>query len=204
MSVANPRVKLSRKLNIALTPKASKYMERRPYPPGEHGPPKVRQRKTSDYQQQLLEKQRLRLQYNIREKQMRNYARQAVRRSGNPADNLVRSLERRLDALVYRSGFARTLPAARQFVSHGHILLNQRKVDIPSCPVAPGDVVSVKPASRNIPGFTAAAEELAAHSVPPYLERLEDGLSARLKYLPVREEVKVLCELPKVIEYYAR
>lgn len=204
MSVANPQVKLSRKLNIALTPKASKYMDRRPYPPGEHGPRKIRRGKESDFKQQLLEKQRLRLQYNIREKQMRNYARKAVRQSGNEADNLVQVLERRLDALVFRSGFARTMPAARQFVSHGHILVNDRKVDIPSCPVTPGDVVSVKPASRKIPTFVSAAEELVARPTPPYLERLEDGLSARLTREPTREEVKVHCEFSKVIEYYAR
>ena len=143
MSVANPQVKLSRKLNIALTPKASKYMERRPYPPGEHGQQKNRRRKVSDYALQLLEKQRLRLQYNLREKQMRNYVRKAIRKSGNAADNLVQALEQRLDALVYRSGFARTLPAARQFVSHGHILVNGRKVDIPSCAINPGDVVAL-------------------------------------------------------------
>lgn len=204
MSVANPQVKLSRKLNIALTPKASKYMERRPYPPGEHGQQKNRRRKVSDYALQLLEKQRLRLQYNLREKQMRNYARKAVRQAGNAADNLVQVLEQRLDALVYRSGFARTLPAARQFVSHGHILVNGRKVDIPSCAISPGDVVAVKPASREIPAFVAAVEELVAHPVPPYCERLEDGLSVRLTRLPTRDEVKVHCEFSKVIEYYAR
>jgi len=204
MSVANPQVKLSRKLNIALTPKASKYMDRRPYPPGEHGPRKIRRGKASDYKQQLLEKQRLRLQYNILEKQMRNYARQAVRKSGNAADNLIQALESRLDAPVYRSGFARTMPAARQFVSHGHIQINGRKADIPSCPVAPGDVVAVKPASRKMPAFVSAAEELVARPAPLYLERLEDGLSARLTCVPTREEVKVHCEFSKVIEYYAR
>ena len=204
MSVANPQVKLSRKLNIALTPKASKYMERRPYPPGEHGPRKIRRGKASDYKQQLLEKQRLRLQYNIREKQMRNYARKAVRKSGNAADNLVQALESRLDALVYRSGFARTMPAARQFVSHGHIQVNGRKVDIPSCPVKPDDVLAVKADSRKIPAFISAAEELVARPAPAYLERLEDGLSARLTRLPTRDEVKVHCEFSKVIEYYAR
>ena len=204
MSAANPQVKLSRKLNIALTPKALKYMERRPYPPGEHGPQKIRHRKASDYKQQLLEKQRLRLQYNIREKQMRNYVRKAVRQAGNVVDNLVRALELRLDALVYRSGFARTLPAARQYVSHGHILVNGRKVDIPSAAIATGDVVAVKPASRNIPAFVSAVEELAARPEPAYLERQADELSVRLTRLPVREEVKVLCEFSKVIEYYAR
>ena len=204
MSHANPQVKLSRKLNLALTPKASKYLDRRPYPPGEHGPKKIRRRKVSDYKMQLLEKQRLRLQYNIREKQMRNYVRKAVRRSGNAADNLVQALEGRLDAMVYRGGFTRTLPAARQFVSHGHILVNGRKVDIPSCAVKPSDVVSVKPASRKIPAFVAATEELVAHPTPPYYERLEDGLSVRLTREPARDEVKVHCEFSKVIEYYAR
>jgi len=204
MSAANPRVKLSRKLNVVLTPKASKYLDRRPYPPGEHGQQRNRRGKDSDYKRQLLEKQRLRLQYNLREKQMRNYARKAVRKAGNAADNLAGALESRLDALVYRSGFARTLPAARQFVNHGHIQVNGRKVDIPSCALTTGDVIAVKPGSLNVPAFTAAAEELVARPTPPYLERLEEGLSARLTTLPAREDVKVHCEFSKVIEYYAR
>ena len=180
MSAANPQVKLSRKLNIALTPKAFKYMDRRPYPPGEHGSQKTRRSKASDYKLQLLEKQRLRAQYNISEKQMRNYVRKAVRKAGNAADNLVQALEQRLDALVYHSGFTRTLPAARQLVSHGHIRIHGKKVDIPSCAVKPGDVISVRTESMEIPILVAAAEELIAHPVPPYLERTEPGLSVRL------------------------
>jgi small subunit ribosomal protein S4 len=191
-------------LDIALSPKAAKYMERRPYPPGVHGPKKTRRRKASDYKLQLMEKQRLRFQYNISEKQLRNYVRKAVKKSGNAADNLSRMLETRLDAMVFRGGFVPTMPAARQAVSHGHIRLNDRCVTFPSHAVQTGDVVSVKPSSLEIPLFARAAEEMVAQPLTPYLERLEEGMGVRLTVPPTREEVRVLCEFPKVIEFYAR
>src|SRR4029079_2167436 len=117
-----PKVKIARALGIALTPKAARIMERRPNPPGQHGA--TTRRKVSDYKKQLLEKQRLRAQYNISERQLQNAFTEATRQSGNTGVNLVRLLEMRLDAVVMRAGFARTIYAARQAVVHGHVMVN--------------------------------------------------------------------------------
>ena len=162
MSHANPQVKLSRKLNLALTPKASRYRDRRHYPPGEHGPQKTRRIKVSDYKQQLLEKQRLRLQYNIREKQMRNYVRRDVRRSGNAADNMVQALEGRLDAMVYRGGFARTLPAARTSSSAKALTASESPSTAESRASAPEATSAAKSRSVILLSFTLRFGPFAA------------------------------------------
>lgn len=204
MKFTGPTVKLSRQLGIPLTPKAVKYMERRPYAPGEHGQKQRRSRKFSDYKLQLLEKQRLRFQYNVHERQLRTYARKAIRSAGKASDNLIQALERRLDAVVLRSGLARTMAAARQAVNHGHILVNGNRVNIPSFALAVGDEVAVRPSSRSIPAFVEALEEMPARPAPAYLDRSGDALRSRLLALPLREQVPVSCEFSKVIEYYAR
>ncbi len=200
MNYTGPKVKLSRKLGFAMTPKARKYMDRKPYPPGQHGAVK-RRAKLSDYGRQLLEKQRLRLQYNVHERQMQNYYREASRMAGNTGDNLVALLESRLDALVYRAGFAPSIYAARQYVRHGHIEVNGRKVDIPSYRVKPNDVIQVQEKSRKLECFQNAVR--TAQPVP-YLEVSKADFSAKYLYLPPREEVPVVCEVPLVVEYYAR
>jgi len=200
MNYTGPKVKLSRKLGFALSPKARKYMDRKPYPPGQHGSAK-RRAKLSDYGRQLLEKQRLRLQYNVHERQMRNYYQEASRMAGNTGDNLVALLESRLDALVYRAGFAPSIYAARQYVRHGHIEVNGRKVDIPSYRVKPNDIIQVREKSRKLECFMNAVR--TAQPVP-YLEVSKADFSAKYLYLPPREEVPVICEVPLVVEYYAR
>ncbi|MCS6999747.1 MAG: 30S ribosomal protein S4 [Bacteroidota bacterium] len=200
MKYTGPKVKLSRKLGFSLTTKARKYMDRKPYPPGQHGPLK-RRGKLSDYGRQLLEKQRLRLQYNVHERQMRNYFAEASRMAGNTGDNLIQLLESRLDALVYRAGFAPTIYAARQYVRHGHIEVNGKRVDIPSYRVKPNDVIQVREKSRKLECFQNAIR--TAQPVP-YLEVSKADLSAKYLYLPPREEVPVVCEVPLVVEYYSR
>jgi small subunit ribosomal protein S4 len=197
-------VRLSRQLGIALTPKADKLMQRRPYPPGQHGEAKGKAGKASDYKRHLMEKQRLRAQYNIEEQQMGEYIRQAIQKKGNPVDNIIQMLETRLDAVVYRSGLARTIYAARQSIVHGHVLVNGKRVDIPSMRLRVNEVVSVKEASRRMQPFVEAAEEMVARPTLPYLERSKETMSARLVYLPKAEEVPVICEIPLVIEYYSR
>ncbi|MDW8225656.1 MAG: 30S ribosomal protein S4 [Bacteroidota bacterium] len=201
MRYAGPKVRLSRKLGIALTPKAQKYMERKPYPPGQHGPEK-RRAKLSDYGRQLLEKQRLRFQYSVHERQLRRYLEEASRMSGNTADNLIQLLERRLDSVVLRAGFARTLYAARQYVRHGHIEVNGKRVDIASYRVNVGDVVRVREGSRRIVDIQEALRQ--AGQAPPYLEVSKADFSARLLYVPPREEILVICEVPMVVEFYSR
>ncbi|PID86037.1 MAG: 30S ribosomal protein S4 [Chloroflexi bacterium] len=202
MSYTGPKAKLSRRLGIPLTPKAAKVMERKPYPPGQHGrEEQYRRGRQSAYKQQLLEKQRLRAQYNIRERQMRSYYREANQKSGNTGENLIQILESRLDAVVLRGGLATTIYAARQYVNHGHIRVNGKKVDIPSYRVKPGDVVSVKDKSRRLQIFQHAIEQ----AIPPkYLELSADDMAITVNYLPQREEVPIICELSKVIEFYSR
>ena len=109
MKYTGPRVKRCRQLGLQLTPKAGRFMERRPYPPGEHGQKNMRRSKMSDYKKHLLEKQRLRAQYNLHERQLRNSVKKAARESGNTEDRIIQKLETRLDAFVLRAGLARTI-----------------------------------------------------------------------------------------------
>ena len=199
---SRPKAKLSRALGIALTPKCVKYFEQRPYPPGDHG----RGRKsTSDYKVRLLEKQRLRHQYNVSETQLSRAFAQAHKGNTKTGEALLVGLETRLDALVLRSGFARTIYQARQAVVHRHITVNGRLVDKPSYRVKPEDVIAVSERSRIKTPFqvaAAGAHELA--TTPPYLEVLLPQLHARLVRLPAREEIPVICNEQLVVEYYSR
>jgi len=197
-----PKIKKSRSLGIPLTPKSDRYLNKRPYPPGQHGlTQQMRRRKMSPYKMQLLEKQKLRAQYNIHERQMRNYYEKASRK-GDMNNSLVQLLESRLDAVVARAGLARSIYAARQYVGHGHIQVDGQKVDIASYRVRPGQVVTVKEKSRKLDCFQIAMD--TAGNCPPYLERDKKNFSVKFLYDPPRDEVPVLCELPLVIEYYSR
>jgi small subunit ribosomal protein S4 len=198
-----PKVRKSRALGIPLTPKAVRYFEARPYPPGEHG----RGRKqNSDYKVRLLEKQRLRAQYDISETQLNRAYDRARKVQGKTGEALVVELERRLDALVMRAGLARTIYQARQMVVHGHIEVNARKVDRPSFRVRPGDVVAVRERSRAKHPFLVAREGGWAGDgqTPGYLEVNLQALAFRLDREPARREVPVLCDEQLVVEYYAR
>jgi small subunit ribosomal protein S4 len=200
MKFTGPKVKLSRALGIALTLKAARYMEKRPYPPGQHGQQKQRN-KGSDYKRQLFEKQRLRFQYNISERQMRNYFHKAERAKLNTGEALILLLERRLDAMVLRGGLAKTIYAARQYVAHGHILVNGRKVDIPSYQVKVGDVIQVKEKSRSLPCIIEAMQYRFPNK---YTELNRETATIKVVRYPEREEVPVICEVTQVIEYYSK
>jgi small subunit ribosomal protein S4 len=201
MSRARSKVRLSRALGIPLTPKASRYLERRPYPPGQHG---RRRRVTSNYKARLLEKQRLRAQYDLSEAQLRLALARAAGSGGKTGEALVTDLESRLDALVLRSGFARTIYQARQAVSHGHVTVDGRRVDRPSYRVRPGEVIAIAPASQAKTPFAIAAAGEHAAAVPPYLDVDIKALSARLTRLPERSEIPVLCDERLVVEFYSR
>jgi small subunit ribosomal protein S4 len=188
-------------LGLALTPKSARYFERRPYPPGVHG---RRRRNPSDYRLRLLEKQRLRYQYNIREKQLRRVFEEAVRRPGKTGENLIELLERRLDALVLRAGFARTIEQARQMVGHGHFTVDGHKVDIPSYRLRPGQTIEVRESSRNKPLFQIVAHQAAEVTPPPYLEVDSARLRATLTREPRRPEIRVICNEQLVVEFYSR
>ena len=198
------KVRLPRALGIPLTPKAARYLEKRPYAPGEHG--RTKRKADSDYAVRLREKQRLREQYGIREKQLRIVFNEARRQPGLTGENLVELLEMRLDALVLRAGFARTTAQARQFVVHRHILVDGKIVDRPSFRVKPGQLVHVKERSESTEPFQVAAA--GGHvdvlpKTPGYLEVEIDKLQARLVRRPKRAEVPVTCEVQLVVEYYA-
>jgi small subunit ribosomal protein S4 len=197
------KTRLSRALGIPLTPKSTRYFERRPYPPGVHG---RRRRKTSDYQLRLLEKQRLRHQYDLGEKQLRRTFAEALRRPGKTGENLVELLERRLDAFVLRSGFARTIYQARQLVVHGHLTVDGRKVDRPSYRLRPGEIVEVRESSRDKTPFVLAAAGAYALDGParPYLDVQLPELRASLVREPLRREVPVICDEQLVVEFYSR
>jgi small subunit ribosomal protein S4 len=200
MNYTGPKVRRARRVGIALTPKAAKVMARKKGGPGE---PRFRSRRRqmSDYGRQLLEKQRLRYQYNIPEKQLRGYFKKAMSRHGNTGDLLIRMLETRLDACVLRSGLARTIYAARQYVTHEHFQVNGLKVKSPGYQLKPGDTLQVKERSRKLACF----REALSHSVPPvYLEVSKDELKARLLSLPKREEIPVECDIGQVVEFYSR
>src|SRR5690606_33076326 len=177
----------SRALGVALTPKAQKYMKNRPFPPGQHG--QRRRRRPSDYGVQLLEKQRLRFQYNVSEKQLRRAYQTATRMPGSTGDNLMQVLETRLDALVLRSGMAPSIYADRQYVTHGHFTVNGKKATIPSMRLKPGDVIAVRERSKKSPLF---GDLLARGAVAPYMTFDEPNLTARFDYLPPREEIPVI------------
>jgi small subunit ribosomal protein S4 len=198
------KTRLSRALGVALTPKAARYMEKRPYAPGEHG--RTKRKADSDYAVRLREKQRLRAQYGIREKQLRIAFNEARRTDGLTGENLVELLEMRLDALVLRAGFARTISQARQFVVHRHILVDGKIVDRPSFRVKPGQTIGVKQRSEGTEPFQVAAA--GGHvdvlpKLPGYIEVELDKLQATLLRRPKRAEVPVTCDVQLVVEYYA-
>ena len=202
MNNSRPKARLSRALGIPLTRKCVKYFERRPFPPGMHGRGR---RKASDYQVRLLEKQRLRHQYNISEVQMRRAYDDAHRSQGKTGENLVALLESRLDATAQRAGLARTVYQARQLVAHGHFTVDGKKVDRPSYRLRPGQVVEVRESSRQKPPFQIAAT--GAHldgPTAPYLSTVVEELRTTVIRKPLRTEVPVVCDEQLVVEFYAR
>ncbi len=202
---ARRQVRLSRALGIALTPKAQRIFEKRPYGPGEHG--RDRRRAESDYAVRLREKQRLRAQYGISEKQLRAVYDRATRESGQTGNAMMIQLESRLDALVLRAGFARTTAQARQFVVHRHIMVDGNIVDRPSYRVRPGQTIQVRPKSQTMEPFQAAAEGVhrdVLPAVPGYLDVNLASLKATLTRKAEVEEIPVQVNIQYVVEYYAR
>jgi len=198
------KARLSRALGIPLTPKAAKYLEKRPYAPGEHG--RTKRKADSDYAVRLREKQRLRAQYGIREAQLRRVFEEARKSQGLSGENLVELLEMRLDALVLRAGFARTTAQARQMVVHRHILVDGGLVDRPSFRVKAGQMIHVKPRSEETEPFQVAAAGGHVDVLPPvpsYLDVELEKLQAVLVRRPKRVEIPVTCEVQLVVEYYA-
>jgi small subunit ribosomal protein S4 len=196
-----PRLKKVRRFQVALPGLTQKNGEKRPYPPGQHGP--GRQGKLSDYRVRLEEKQKIRFNYGISERQLRRYYRKAAKTKGDTGALLLQMLESRLDNAVFRAGFAPTLPAARQLVTHGHVLVNNRKLDIASYALSPGDRFSLLDASRKIPMVEHSLKNRALE-IPSYLDFDEGECVATFKDTPLREDVPVEVQEQLVIEFYSR
>ncbi|MFD1539536.1 30S ribosomal protein S4 [Nonomuraea guangzhouensis] len=204
MRYTGPKVRLSRRAGVPLTKKAVRYFEQRPYPPGEHGR-KTNRRNSGDYGMRLLEKQKLRWYYDVSERQLRRYWDLALRKPGASGAELVALLETRLASLVLRAGLAPSIYAARQYVNHGHIAVDGRKVDIPSYLVKPGQVVSVRQRSRGMQPFVAAKEGVHADErIAPYLSVDHSDLRFTLVSRPLREQINVPVDEQLVVEFYSR
>lgn len=199
MRYTGPRIKIMRALGVELPGLSRKSIENKPYPPGQHG---QKQKRKSDFGTKLQEKQKLRYNYGLSERQMRRVMTDARRMSGNSGERLLELLERRLDNLVFRAGFAPTLIAARQLVSHGHTMLNGRRVTIPSIRIRPGDEVTIKSSTRNNPHV---AESLSAPALqrPEWVDFDEANARARVTRTPDASEVPFPIDVQRVVEYYA-
>jgi small subunit ribosomal protein S4 len=199
-----PIAKISRRLNIALTEKAQKVLNKRPFPPGQHGP-SARRRQMSDYGMQLQEKQKARYMYGVLEKQFRNLYARAQRVPGETGAALFMLLERRLDNVVYRMGLGATRQQARQLVAHGHITVNGRKTNIPSFTVRVGEKIAVRVESRKRTYFKTIleAKELL-HRAPEWMRVVHADLSAEIVALPRREDAEQGINEQLIVEFYSR
>ncbi|MCY4620938.1 MAG: 30S ribosomal protein S4 [bacterium] len=199
-----PRTRKSRRLGQLLDDNKSKYFDRRPYPPGQHGRRRGRRSNDSDYLHQLREKQKMRQIYGVLERQFRRYYKEAARLKGITGDNLLQILECRLDNVVYRSGLARTRPQARQLVNHGHFQVNGHKVDIPSYRVRAGDKVTVKAKSKEIIVIRHAADTAGDRRVPEWLEGSLDERRIQVTDVPSRAQIDTAVREQLVVELYSR
>ncbi len=176
-------------------------IERRSYPPGQHG--QGRQR-VSEYRAQLREKQKLRRIYGLLERQFRGVFGRAERRTGITGDHLLKLLECRLDNVVYRLGFASSRKEARQFVNHGHLLVNGRKTDVASYTVKAGDILEVRPKSREIVSVLAALDAVEGRGIPAWLELDRAAFKGTVRGIPTKEEIQLPVNEQLVVELYSR
>jgi small subunit ribosomal protein S4 len=176
--------------------------ERRDYVPGDHGQAHKKQR--SDYGVQLREKQKLKRMYGLLEKQFRGYFEKADKQKGITGTNLLVLLERRMDNMIFRMGFANSRVEARQLISHGHFLINGKPFNIPSYLLKAGDEVCVKEGSRKITRIMGAVETVARRGVPHWLELDKDNFKASIKMLPVREDLTMPVQEQLVVELYSK
>jgi small subunit ribosomal protein S4 len=202
-----PLERIDRKIGVVVSGKKSapKVLNRRNFPPGQHGRIKGRKRKLTEYGLRLMEKQKLKFLYGgIREKQFKKYFDMASKSKGNTGQVLLQLLERRLDNVVYRLGFASTRRQARQFVVHGHILVNGKKLNIPSYLVSAGDIIEVKPSSRDIPQIRENLENIDPRSVPVWLQLDKENSRGKVLDLPKDVQLEIPINLQYIIEFYSR
>ena len=176
-------------------------IERRNYAPGDHG---QRRRKLSEYANQLKEKQKSRYIYGVLERQFHTYYEEATRKRGKTGEVMLQILESRLDNVVYRAGFAKSRDMARQLVSHGHILVNGKKVDIPSYRVAEADIIEVREKSHEMTPFIVARAEAGERPTPAWLEVIPDKMRVLVHTLPARAQVDTQVQEQLIVEYYSK
>ena len=197
-----PTAKISRRFGVELFG-ASKAFARRPFPPGQHGA-RAGRKKKSDYGIMLAEKQKLRFMYGVLEGQFRKYYEEASRRRGVTGDILLQLLELRLDNVIYRLGFASTRAAARQMVSHGHVAVNGRKVNIASYSCKPGDVVAVAAKARSQALANRYVELAANATTPDWIEVDAAKLTGKIARVPSVEEIAPIVNVQLIVELYSR
>ncbi|NPA11405.1 MAG: 30S ribosomal protein S4 [Epsilonproteobacteria bacterium] len=202
-----PVERIERRLGVSLELKGKRRLsgksalDRRPYAPGQHG---QRRAKISEYGLQLREKQKMKFYYGVLEKQFRKFFKEANRQEGNTGENLIKLLERRLDNVVYRMGFASTRRFARQLVTHGHILVNGKKVTIPSYIVREGDRIEVKEKMKNNPQIQESIELTKQTGLAPWVDVDRDKLVGVFQRIPERSEVNIPVEERLVVELYSK
>lgn len=202
-----PSCRLCRRENIELSLKGERCftdkcaMKRRAYPPGQHGQGRI---KVSEYGVQLREKQKVRRIYGLLEKQFRGYFEKADRMKGVTGENLLFLLERRLDNVIYRLGFASSRTEARQLVRHGHFTVNGRKVNIPSFQVRQGSVMELREKSRKIVAINESLEAVVRRGIPQWLELEKDAFRGTMKGLPVREDITTPIQEQLIVELYSK
>ncbi|MEC9005995.1 MAG: 30S ribosomal protein S4 [Nitrospirota bacterium] len=192
-------VKLFLKGTRCMTEKCA--IERRSYPPGQHGQGRSR---VTDYSAQLREKQKLRRMYGLQERQFRGIFKRAERQGGVTGENLLRLLEQRLDNVVYRIGFALSRRQARQLVNHGHILLNGKKADIPSLTTSVGDVITVKSKSHELLAIKSALEVTEGRGDPNWIEVDRDVFRGRINAVPAKDDIGAPVNEQVIVELYSR
>lgn len=199
-----PKGKLVRKFgeNIFGNPKFDKLLNRKPYAAGQHG--QSRRRRLSNYGVQLKEKQKIKIMYGILERQFRNYFEKADKMAGETGTNLMQMLESRLDNVVYRLGFASTRPAARQLVNHAHVMVNNRKVNIPSYIVKPGDVIQIRARSKKMDLILESMKRIKGDLDLPWLDLDKAKMTGTVIAIPERDEMQVLVNEQLVVELYSK
>lgn len=196
-----PRVRISRRFGVPIFG-PSKYLERRQYGPGVHGPKS--RRKTTDYGLGLIEKQKLRYFYGLLERQFRGVYEQALRKRGVTGETMLQILEMRLDNVIYQLGFSNTRAGARQMVNHGHIKVNGRKVSIASYATKVNDVVEVRNGTRSRTMASKSLETSTSRNVPDWLALDKDAFKGTVKRLPTREDIQPIANEQAVVEFYSR
>ncbi len=196
-----PRVRISRRFGVPIFG-PTKYLERRNYAPGVHGPKS--RRKTTEYGQGLIEKQKLRYYYGLMEKQFRGVYEKALSRRGVTGETMLQILETRLDNVVFQLGFGNTRAAARQFVNHGHVTVNGRKATIASFALKVNDVISVKNNNVSKQLATKNLEVSASRAVPDWLSLNKEELKGTVMRIPTRDEIQPIANEQAVVEFYSR